>query len=477
LDLSGSYGDQISWELRDSNANVLLSGGGYTYGFSDTQTVEAEGSLTFYIETMGTWLDNVVNYHIANANGIVVAGTLTGGEEITYEDLSCEDQALATSEGCLDAFYGSSSADAYQPLCIGINEMITTAGYAGQYSPIQVTEGIEYTFSSSIETDLITIGDEAGETVLAYGTDSVTWTAESDGIIRFYTHTDAYCNYMNTFRLRFVKCGEASPPPTEPDYDCFQGDGLASNDFENAFSILADDPWYRNVDDIVVDEGTEFTVQYIRLNIATEALPITNIFFKILADDNGVPTNEEVASTNVIVPTVQIVRGFNSIGFPVYEVSVDLPEPIVLTEGRYWLLPQAYVQSGSPYWEMTSLGSNGEYVYSSYDGGSTWFKDERNYNAVFFAAGECDLVQGVLHLESEISHYPNPVDDVLHIDAEKSISQVSVYNPVGQQMLIKSNAINSYQTQVDVSSLSPGVYIIKLLLEDKQVNIFKIIKN
>jgi len=476
LDIAGSYGDQISWELRDSNSNVLLSGGGYSYGFSESQTIEAIGPLTFYIETMGDWLDNVVNYHISNQNGIVVAGTLTGGLETTYDDLSCDDEPLATSEGCLEAFYGSHPVATYQPLCAGINETITTGGYAGQYTSVQVTEGIEYTFSSSEETDFITIGDEAGETVLAYGVDSVSWTADSDRIIRFYTHTDVYCNYMNVFRSRFVKCGETLTPPEEPDYDCFQGDGLASNDFENAFSILADDQWYRNVDDFVIDEGTIMTIQHIRLNIATELLPISNIYFVILADDKGVPTNEVVATTKFTVPTNQIVRGFNDIGFPVYEVSVDLTEPIVLTTGRYWLLPQANVPSGSPYWEMTSLGSNGNYVYHSENGGP-WIKDERNYNAVFFIAGICDPAVGTIDLNSSnINLYPNPVVGMLSIDTNTPIRQVTIINLEGQQILVKNNLTNSQQKQLDLSSLSQGVYIIKLLFDDQQIKVMKIIK-
>lgn len=56
--------------------------------------------------------------------------------------------------------------------------------------------------------------------------------------------------------------------------------------------------------------------------------------------------------------------------------------------------------------------------------------------------------------------YPNPVRDVLNISYDKDITQVAVYNLVGQEVLSKtaSAAISS----IDMSSLSSGIYMVKL---------------
>lgn len=476
INLVGSYGDQISWQLYNTDSTVLLSGGQYSYGFNDTLTIETADTLSFYIETLGTWLDNVVIYYISNGNGIASTGTLTGGQEITIEGLTSDKQSQTCSQGCLDAFYGAYPESTYEPLYAGVFETIFTGNYAGQYSAVHVLAGKEYTFASSIETDIITIGDENGENILTFGTGSLVWKAPSNQIVRFYTHADAYCNYLNVFRSHLIKCGETPPPPAVPDYECYQGDGLASNNFENSFSI---DPLdvYRNVDDILVEDGIIFTIQYLRLNIATWWQPVSNISFIFLADSNGFPTDSVVFKTDYIVPDSQIVRGFNSIGFPVYEISVSLPKSIDLLPGRYWLLPRGTTGFGSAYWEMTTLGSNGGNMYTSTDGGA-WEKDARNYQAVFFAAGECNQIQSISGASiSEVAYFPDPVVDQLTIDSKNPISSVNVYNLMGKRVEVNGINININQAKVDMSLLTPGIYFIQLINANNKVETFKVIKS
>ena len=64
---------------------------------------------------------------------------------------------------------------------------------------------------------------------------------------------------------------------------------------------------------------------------------------------------------------------------------------------------------------------------------------------------------------SKFSFYPNPVKDVLNIAYNKTISQVNVYNIVGQEVSVKS--INDSQSQIDMSNLSRGAYMVKVTSE------------
>lgn len=64
---------------------------------------------------------------------------------------------------------------------------------------------------------------------------------------------------------------------------------------------------------------------------------------------------------------------------------------------------------------------------------------------------------------NKFSFYPNPVKDVLNIGYTKSISQVNVYNIVGQEVAVKS--INDSQSQIDMSNLSRGTYMVKVTSE------------
>ncbi|WP_313100322.1 T9SS type A sorting domain-containing protein [Epilithonimonas sp.] len=473
VDLRGSYGDQISWELRDANSAVLLSGGNYPYGYSDNQTVEAEGPVEFYIETLGTWTDNLAVYNISNGNGIVATGTITGGLEKTVSGLQCSDTVLPETSGCLSAFYGALSTEAFVPSCAGIAEIISAAAYAGNYALVQVTAGTEYKFASSIATDVITISNEAGEATLAKGTSSLTWTATESGVIRYYLHADGYCNFINTFRNMTVQCGETPPPPANPDYACFQGDGLASNNFENAFSITEDDLW-RNADDFIVSESTEFDLKYIRLNTAVFKSTVSSMYFKILADDNGVPSNTVVATTDYLTPSTQIIRGFNEIGFTITELGYVLPETIHLPEGRYWLLPQATAANDSGvYWEMTSTGNTGNYVHTSVDNGE-WTADSRNYNAVFFVGGDCNTLATSEVLTNTVSYYPNPVENELYVNSKNPIKNIQIYNIAGQKVV---NDISSVKDgKIDTTSLKTGVYIFNIIYENGKQTSLKINK-
>lgn len=61
----------------------------------------------------------------------------------------------------------------------------------------------------------------------------------------------------------------------------------------------------------------------------------------------------------------------------------------------------------------------------------------------------------------EISLYPNPVKNVLHVSPIKGGQALSVYNMLGQKVLFRK--MNSNQrTQLDFSSLPSGVYVLKV---------------
>jgi hypothetical protein len=69
--------------------------------------------------------------------------------------------------------------------------------------------------------------------------------------------------------------------------------------------------------------------------------------------------------------------------------------------------------------------------------------------------------------------YPNPVKDVLNLSYNKPISHVAVFNLLGQEVMIKS--INANQSQIDMSGLTVGTYLVKVTA-DNQVMTIKVIK-
>ena len=69
--------------------------------------------------------------------------------------------------------------------------------------------------------------------------------------------------------------------------------------------------------------------------------------------------------------------------------------------------------------------------------------------------------------------YPNPVKDVLKLSYTENISQASVFNLLGQQVLNKE--INASEGQLDMSTLSQGTYLVKINV-DNQIKTIKVVK-
>jgi hypothetical protein len=75
---------------------------------------------------------------------------------------------------------------------------------------------------------------------------------------------------------------------------------------------------------------------------------------------------------------------------------------------------------------------------------------------------------------ANFKYYPNPVTDVLTVSYSNVISDVVVYNLLGQQML--TSKPNATQTQVDLSSLTAGTYMVKVTSDEVSKTI-KVVKN
>ncbi len=292
-----------------------------------------------------------------------------------------EDTGGGNNEGCLDAPNGQFPGQTFTPLCLGEPEAITSFGWTGEYSKVNLTAGEEYTFSSSESTDYVTISDEDGTTVLAFGTTPVVYTADTTGVVRFYIHLDEDCSTDSSFRSRLVQCG-TPVVIEEPAYDCVKGDGIAEVD--DAYPI--NDPSYVIVaDDFIVDEGIEFTIWEITVDTNQPEIP-TTATLNIREDNGGQPG--AVIETVTMAPSGSVMYG-TAFGDPIYHMTFELITPIVLGEGTYYLQPEMSVPSQTEvWWALTESGLTGGSVMYSIDGGSSWLS-EPGYDAIFFVAGEC----------------------------------------------------------------------------------------
>ncbi|MGK4566027.1 T9SS type A sorting domain-containing protein [Flavobacterium sp. 3HN19-14] len=70
--------------------------------------------------------------------------------------------------------------------------------------------------------------------------------------------------------------------------------------------------------------------------------------------------------------------------------------------------------------------------------------------------------------------YPNPTHDVLNVSAEENITNVKMYNMLGQEIL--NNDGSDKLLQLNISSFAKGTYLLKVLT-DKGVKTMNVIKD
>lgn len=74
---------------------------------------------------------------------------------------------------------------------------------------------------------------------------------------------------------------------------------------------------------------------------------------------------------------------------------------------------------------------------------------------------------------NNFSFYPNPASSRINLNTQQSIEQVTIFNMLGQQVL--NQKIGVANTQLDVSALSAGNYIMQVLIDGKS-GTYKILK-
>jgi hypothetical protein len=75
---------------------------------------------------------------------------------------------------------------------------------------------------------------------------------------------------------------------------------------------------------------------------------------------------------------------------------------------------------------------------------------------------------------ANFKYYPNPVNNILTVSYTEAITVLKLYNMVGQQLITKS--VNSNETQIDMSHLPAGSYLLEVSVGSKS-KMVKLIKN
>lgn len=92
-------------------------------------------------------------------------------------------------------------------------------------------------------------------------------------------------------------------------------------------------------------------------------------------------------------------------------------------------------------------------------GEKTYYFDNVSYGTPLLGNNEFDVISFNL--------YPNPAKGILNILSDSELSEIKIYNTLGQ-LVTKQNAMSN-QTVIDVSDLTKGVYIVSVQIGNESV--------
>jgi hypothetical protein len=406
----------------------------------------------------------------SNCNG-TKSTWVSGGSFTTLTPLSCN-----------GAYYGLYPETTFTPSCTGSAEQIVTNAYAGEYANVNIVTSKQYTFTSSVTTDYITITNQGGTAVLASGLTPLTWVSNFAGVIRYHINTNSSCGTQNTSRVRSITC--ATPTGCNAPIQLFY-DGLAST--SNNIGWVAPTPvpsngyvyCYSTVNDPFSSAAITGTTTNTVVTLSN-LLPNTTYYFWVKSNCGTTQTNwvsggsfTTYAAAGCTVPTQLFYDGLSTTS---NNIAWAAPTPAPSNGYVY-----CYSTVNDPFSSaaITGTTTNTYAILSNLLPNTTyyfWVKSNCGTTQTNWVSGG-SFTTYALGIETfsmdKIKLYPNPVKSIFTISLDKKISKVAVFNLLGQEVLTKS--VNSNETTVDVAHLTAGTYLVKITSDD-ETKTMKIIK-
>ncbi|WP_417199387.1 T9SS type A sorting domain-containing protein [Bizionia sp.] len=154
-------------------------------------------------------------------------------------------------------------------------------------------------------------------------------------------------------------------------------------------------------------------------------------------------------------------------------VDADFDHELAITSGTCGALVNIGCDDQSTgqesYTIVDSVDGETYYVYiAHYSSGST---TTGTYKIML----ECEtMTTDEFDSPNAFTYYPNPVSNVLNVKAQNNISNVAVFNMLGQEVL--RTAPNTVASEVDMSNLQTGAYFVKVTIGNATKTI-RVIKN
>jgi len=352
------------------------------------------------------------NDNFANATAIACGDALTGSTQLATID---EDTAPDGFGADLDApnvwysFTGSGTAQTVTLNLCGSDYDSSVLVYTGASGNLSLVVG----------------NDDAGTTTCpGFGTRSYV-SFNSDGVSTYYITIEGYNATSVGAYAMDVTCTDVTPPAVE------------NQTCELALALP--------VDGTTIDSDNSFgDVAAVQPSCDTFGT-IQDVWFSFVAPVGG------------IVDCLVSNGSITSFNFNIYSGDCTALTPVALTCNSNLTAPTTE--------SLTGLVE-----------GSTYFVQvwSNSTEQGTFSIQMTDLGLGLTNAKLiDFTFYPNPVIDYLNLSYVSNISQVEIFNLLGQQVLSKK--VNAPQGKIDMSSLNTGTYLVKVKSGDL-IKTIKVIK-
>jgi hypothetical protein len=178
-------------------------------------------------------------------------------------------------------------------------------------------------------------------------------------------------------------------------------------------------------------------------------------------------------STGILSLSAYNVCG-NSASITLPIAVADTPHPTVVQNGDTLL---SSISGAGYQWYMNGQAINGAdmpYLIPDsagrYDVVATNQKGCTGSSAPYSYTRSTTSVSGLS--EGRVSIYPNPATDVIYIRSDREISHASIRNSIGQKVITKTGSMDN----LDISPLSPDIYLVEVTTKDGEASFFRIVK-
>jgi len=237
---------------------------------------------------------------------------------------------------------------------------------------------------------------------------------------------------------------------------------------------------YIYASDFNVEENEDFTITSLTFNaITTPGVPIDGVtiyFYEDTGDGPGTELGMQEVSEIEMIPLGDYG------GFDRFTVALDLNNPMEFqgvenATTTYWIgLTLDFSEDDLSFIEVTEEfdTDNATYFYDSQtqtwtDGANPMWPSGGFMHAMVSLYGECSVLAVEDFRLDSFTHFTQ--NNQLFLESKDHIQEVVIYNSLGQQVI--SEAVNATSGNINLTTLSAGVYLTKINIAGK-TKIFRI---